>query len=99
MLERRPVRDEARGEPHSCFGDDLWDLSAAVFEAHASPVQLDWLAFPEQMRRSFKEYFWAIINIDTATLETNHTAWSIATIRNHHRYLRSFAHRLSLIHI
>ena len=53
VLERRPVRDEARGEPHSCFGDDLWDLSAAVFEAHASPVQLDWLAYPEQMRRSF----------------------------------------------
>lgn len=97
VLERRPVRDEARGEPHSCFGDDLWDLSAAVFEAHASPVQLDWLAYPEQMRRSFKEYFWAIINIDTATLETNHTAWSIATIRNHHRYLRSFAHRMTAL--
>lgn len=97
VLARRPVRDDAPRGTHPYFGDDVWDLSSAVFEAHASPVQLDWLSYPEQMRRSFKEYFWAIINIDTGRLETNHTAWSVATIKHHHRYLRSFAQRMTAL--
>lgn len=97
VLARRPVREDALREAHPYFADDVWDLSAAVFEAHASPVQLDWLSYPEQMRSSFKEYFWAIINIDTEALDTNHTAWSVATIKNHHRYLRSFAQRMAAL--
>ena len=89
---RRPTRDDAPNQ--SVFGDDVWDLSASVFEAHAAPIQLDWRSYPEQMRRSFKEYIWAVINIDTELLETNHTAWSVATIKYQHRYLRSFAKQM-----
>lgn len=89
VLARRSVRDDLPNE--SRFGDDLWNLSAAVFEAHAPAHQLDWISYPAQMRQSFKEYIWAIINIETDRLETNHTAWSIATIRTQHRQLRSFA--------
>lgn len=95
VLARRPIRDDIPNQ--SVFGDDVWDLSAGVFEAHVPAVQLDWLSYPAEMRRSFKEYLWAIINIDTELLETNHTAWSVATIRFQHRYLRSFAQRMAAV--
>lgn len=95
VLARRPTREDVPNE--SCFHDDVWNLSAGVFEAHASPVRLDWLSYPEQMRSSFKEYFWAIINIETERLETNHTAWSLATIRFQHGHLRGFAHQMAAL--
>lgn len=93
VLLTRPTRADAPNP--SLFGDDVWDLSAAVFEAHVQPQLLDWVTYPEPLRPSFKQYFWAIINLDAHRLEANHTAWSIATIKHQHRFLRSFAQQMA----
>jgi len=55
----------------SVFGDDRWELTPAIFEAHATAVSLNWLAVPEPFRQPLKYYFWQLINHDAPVLLRN----------------------------
>ena len=46
----------------SVFGDDIWDLTPGVFEAHASAISLNFAIRPAALRQATKHYFWQLIN-------------------------------------
>jgi hypothetical protein len=61
LLHRKlnPAIDPAR---RSVFGDDRWDLTPGLFEAHAVTCRLNFLPVPAAFRDSAKHYIWQLIN-------------------------------------
>lgn len=46
----------------SVFGDDRWDLTPGVFEAHTQVRSLDFADCPADLRSATKHYCWELIN-------------------------------------
>ena len=46
----------------SVFGDDRWDLTPGLFEAHAVTCRLNFLPVPDVFRDPAKHYIWQLIN-------------------------------------
>lgn len=61
LLHRKlnPAVDPAR---QSVFGDDRWDLTPGLFEAHAVTCRLNFLPVCEAFRDHAKHYVWQLIN-------------------------------------
>ncbi|MEV8119612.1 hypothetical protein AB0268_04355 [Pseudarthrobacter oxydans] len=66
VLTNRPVRPDVEASRLSRFTDDRWDLTPGIFEDHGTKVSLTFEAFPSRWRLAVKEYFWCLINDDTA---------------------------------
>ncbi len=46
----------------SVFGDDVWNLTPAVFEAHYRAYSLNFTTRPAALREATKLYFWHLVN-------------------------------------
>jgi hypothetical protein len=64
----------------SVFGDDRWDLTSAVFEAHAAAISLNWLAVPDPFRQPLKQHGHA-----PPTLLQIRTQFAVPRVCSHHR--------------
>jgi hypothetical protein len=86
----------------SVFGDDIWDLTPGVFEAHASAISLNFAIRPAALRQATKHYFWQLINHRSpARLRWANTArLSLLSVTNALHHFAAFltwldAHQLS----
>lgn len=66
VLTNRPVRPDVDASRLSRFTDERWDLTPGIFEDHGTKVSLTFEAFSPRWRLAVKEYFWCLINDDTA---------------------------------
>ena len=61
LLHRNLVPD-LNTQALSVFGDDRWDLTPGVFEAHTQVRSLDFADCPADLRSATKHYCWELIN-------------------------------------
>lgn len=64
VLARRKINPAVDLARHSVFGDDRWDLTPGLFEAHAVTCRLNFLTIPQRFRDQAKHYIWQLINHD-----------------------------------
>ncbi len=64
VLVNRPLRPGADLENLSRFGDDRWELSAAVFEMHYPNISLGFDACPDPFVDLAKLYVWTLLNTE-----------------------------------
>ena len=62
VLDGHELREGIELATTSRFGDDIWDLTPGVFEAHASAISLNFAIRPAALRQATKHYFWQLIN-------------------------------------
>lgn len=63
VLLRRRLRPETDPDTLAVFGDDRWDLSAAVPDRHSAGQTIRWTIYPEPLRHSVKIYVFALLNV------------------------------------
>ncbi len=87
VLARRPLRPGTAAESTSTFGDDIWQLSPAVFKRHQLAQILDFTTLPANLRHVAKELFLALLRFD---LPAGEQALNISTIRSHFSDIKTF---------
>jgi integrase len=64
VLVNRPLRSGVDLAHASCYEDDRWDLSPAVFEEHMSACSLNFSNCSAQYRDTAKTFVWCLLNYD-----------------------------------
>lgn len=62
VLHHRKLLPGTEPSSMSVFGDEVWNLTPGVFEAHAKAVSLNFAPRPAALRHATKLYFWHLIN-------------------------------------
>lgn len=62
VLSGRKLNPAADPATLSVFGDDQWDLTPGLFEAHAATTRLNLRRVPAPFRDPVKHYLWQLIN-------------------------------------
>ncbi|MDG4795453.1 hypothetical protein [Micromonospora sp. WMMD1082] len=93
VLLDRPLDPQSR-RPVSVFGDDWWDLSQGMFEAHISDVRLNFSTVPDRFRPAAKHYVWQLINRDHPGHGTRRRRLALRSIAQGMPRLATFLHWL-----
>lgn len=97
VLQRRELLPETDPAELPCFGDDRWDLSAAVPDRHSAGQAIHWDIYPAPLRNATKIYVFALVNVVTGAPRLPHARSAvpgIKTIWSDLVYLRVFLHWL-----
>jgi integrase len=87
VLSGRPLRPGHRLEETSRFGQDVWDLTPAVFQQHMRALVLNFAPIPAAYRTPIKELCYAMLAGD---LPPNETRPKVSSIRRHLVDLKRF---------
>lgn len=63
VLLRRDFRPDHQPDGLPVFGDERWDLSAAVPDRHSAGQAIRWEIYPEPLRQQAKLYVFALLNV------------------------------------
>jgi hypothetical protein len=89
VLSGRPLRPGASLEATSQFGEDRWDLRAAILQKQGKALALDFTTIPPRYQATAKELFYLLL---AGPHPHGVTELSISTIRQKFSALASFWH-------
>jgi integrase len=89
VLLHRNLVPGAQPKDLSVFGDDIWNLTPAVFEAHYKAYSLNFTTRPAALREATKLYFWHLVN-HPAPMPLRHAHTNRLSVASLHNAIRLF---------
>jgi hypothetical protein len=99
VLQNRLLRPGTQPSQLSCFGDDRWNLTPAIFEGHLTAVSLNFALIPAAFREIAKHYAWLELNHEDLLIlrrASINGRLAVYTMLSHLRNIRVFLDWLNL---
>ncbi|SKH61826.1 phage integrase family protein [Mycobacteroides abscessus subsp. massiliense] len=90
VLANRRLNPAADLNTLSRFGDEVWNLSPAIFESHSEGLSVNFGRLPEAYRQDVKRYTWHLLNSD-APYRLWHSSTPRISVRTAATAFRSFS--------